>query len=167
MRSSSSRFMFWLSRLESAQACSSALQAFNLLKSEWANAYAVLGSSDGLPHAFSKRKFCSEYGWVGIGTRVAYLDYVDECRIRIYLHQDGGIVVQSFDGNQSKILLMKDGAAAFTLKNNKAPKKERQAIHELHSVQDTSINARSWRNLVSLFNGHKEQVLARSHFRGN
>jgi hypothetical protein len=56
------------------------------------------------------RRFCAEHGWQGLSTGVCYVDNSESPDTRLYLHQDGSIVIQRLAG-RSTILFPSPGAA--------------------------------------------------------
>lgn len=114
------RLRAWLERMESAPPCSNQQTAFNLVISEWIEANLSLGVPERFLHRLRGAEFTEERGWKGIGTKVAYWDIEDFQIIRIYLHDDGAIVLQRLEGPRKEILLTRPGLRSVRSGNGKS-----------------------------------------------
>lgn len=97
--------------LELAPPCSNQQEAHDLIHQTWIQANLNLG----VPRHFLRRliagSFSAEHGWVGIGTRVASWETMGDALFRIFLHDDGAMVIQYGPATQLQLIYSKPGAS--------------------------------------------------------
>lgn len=115
------RLQSWICRLEAAQPCSSQQMAYDMVIDLWITVNTELGAPESLVKALRRRSFCQAHGWKGVGTTVAYWDLDEAASVRIYLHDDGAIVVQQMDAENRKILFTQPGTVSVGAAAEKIP----------------------------------------------
>ncbi|WP_417284834.1 hypothetical protein [Comamonas sp.] len=105
------RLQTWISRLQAAQPCSSQQTAHDMVIDLWIAVNSELGAPESLIKALHRRSFSQAHGWNGVGSAVAYWDLDEEASVRVYLHDDGAIVVQQMDAENREILFTQPGIA--------------------------------------------------------
>ena len=98
------RFNLWLSRLAASRPCTSQQMAHDLLVGQWIEVNRDVGTTKSFLAYLQQRRFCPEHGWREIGPRAAYWDLNKEILARIYLHADGGIVMQRRNTDPGEII---------------------------------------------------------------
>jgi len=98
------RLHSWLGMLEAAQPCHSQKDAHELIMSLWVQANIEGGACEELIQEIRKRRLCKEHGWEGLDADVAFANIEKDSQVRVYLHLDGSIVVQSTEENALHIL---------------------------------------------------------------
>ena len=94
----------WLSRVEAAQSCYSQQDAHDLIMNLWAETNREGGAPEELVQALHRRKLCAEHGWQGLGSDVAFAEIAANVTVRVYLHIDGRVVIQSAEEDAPQIL---------------------------------------------------------------
>ncbi|WP_294259074.1 hypothetical protein [uncultured Comamonas sp.] len=94
----------WLSKIEAAQPCHGQQEAHDLIMSLWAQTHREGGAPDGLVQSLLNRKLCSEDGWQWLDSDVAFTDMDASVSVRVHLHRDGSVVIQSIDEDAPQIL---------------------------------------------------------------
>jgi len=110
-----------LKKLDAATACDSAESAFELLCTHWLETNIEHESPASMQHYIRSRRLVAEQGWKGLETTVCYLDSSEMPSIRLYLHQDGTIVIQRIESSNSNILYSKPGRPHLTLASTAVP----------------------------------------------
>ena len=104
-----SRLDAWIRHMKLAKPCHTQQMAYELVIDSWVQTNAELGASQEFLKALRRRRLCEEHGWRGVNTSVAHWDLDDEHTVRIYLHEDGSIVVQQMDSQNLQILFTLPG----------------------------------------------------------
>lgn len=104
-----SRLNSWIKHLKAAEPCESQQGAYALVIENWVRVNSDMGAPPQFLQALRRRRLCEEHGWHGVGTNVAYWDLDDVQSVRIYLHDDGTIVVQQMDADNLQILFTLPG----------------------------------------------------------
>lgn len=94
----------WLSKVEAAQPCHSQQDAHDLIMNLWAETNREGGAPEKFVQALLRRKLCAEHGWQGLGTNVAFAEIAANVTVRIHLHIDGSVVIQSVEEDAPQIL---------------------------------------------------------------
>lgn len=94
----------WLSRIEASQPCNSQQDAHDLIMNLWAETNFEGGAPEEFVHALRRRRLCAEHGWQGLGTDVAFAEITASITVRVYLHIDGSVVIQSVEEDAPQIL---------------------------------------------------------------
>ncbi|MBP7353283.1 hypothetical protein [Comamonas sp. UBA7528] len=103
------RFSTLLKKLEAAPSCDNAEAAFTLFRDLWVASNEEHASPSSVLEYLRSRRFCAEHGWQGLSTGVCYVDNSESPDTRLYLHQDGSIVIQRLTPDSSTILFSKPG----------------------------------------------------------
>lgn len=94
----------WLSKIEAAKPCHCQQDAHDLIMSLWAQTHLEGGAPEVLVQALLNRKFCIEDGWQGLDSDVAFTDIDANVSVRVHLHMDGSVVIQSIEEDAPQIL---------------------------------------------------------------
>ena len=94
----------WLIRVEAAQPCHSQQDAHDLIMNLWADTNLEGGAPEEFVKALRRRKLCAEHGWQGLGSDVAFTEIAAKVSVRVHLHTDGGVVIQSIEEDAPQIL---------------------------------------------------------------
>lgn len=105
------RFAAFIKHLEKASPCLNREQAYALVRRTWVEVNASMGAPEEFLRMLEGKALCAEHGWHDLDQRACYWDCRRPHPIRIYLHEDGSIVVQSMRGDVHEILLALPGAA--------------------------------------------------------
>lgn len=97
--------------LDAAPRCRNQQEAHDQLLHAWIQANLHLG----VPRHFLRRliagSYSAENGWQGIGTRVATWETVGDAPFRIFLHDDGAMVIQYGPQAHLRLIYSKPGAS--------------------------------------------------------
>ncbi|WP_284337054.1 hypothetical protein [Comamonas sp. NoAH] len=124
------RIFSFLTALENSPACSCREEAFQLVKKLWVEANLSMHASQEVLTAIRTLELDEAHGWVDLDRDPCYLPNVQESDVRLYLHNDGTIVIQRMELGVHPILLFKLGCGR--------PLKKRSAEH-LAATTDESI----------------------------
>lgn len=98
------RLHSWLCKVEAANPCHSQQDAHDLIMNLWADTNLEGGAPQEFVQALRRRKLCAEHGWQGLGTDVASAEIAAKVTVRVHLHIDGGVVIQSVEEDSPQIL---------------------------------------------------------------
>ena len=96
-------------RLQKAPACSTAQEAHDMLMAAWQDVHRECQSSPRYQAALAKRRLCAEHGWRDLDKSVCYFDSDEQPPVRVYLHQDGSVVIQRMEQSNIEILFTSPG----------------------------------------------------------
>lgn len=99
-----SRLHSWLGKIEAAEPCHSQQDAHDLIMRLWVQVNLEVGAGEDLIQELNKRRLCMEHGWQGLDSDVAFANIEENLRVRVYLHNDGSIVVQAIEEHAFRIL---------------------------------------------------------------
>lgn len=108
------RIAMFVKRLESAAPCASAQEAHDMLLQKWHEVYEECGANARFLEALKAQRLCEADGWHDVDQEVCYYDTDEQPRIRVYLHRDGGIVLQNMDPGQVQIVFNMPGKRRMT-----------------------------------------------------
>lgn len=91
--------------------CSCQQEAHDQIQQCWIQANLNLGVPSHFLQRVAEGGFLAKDGWVGIGTRVATWETMGDALFRIFLHDDGAIVIQYGPGTQLQLIYSKPGAS--------------------------------------------------------
>ena len=103
------RLLTLLKKLEAAPICSSTDAAFTLFHQAWLLTNEEHNSPTELLTHWRSQRLCTEHGWQGIDSPACYRDFDESPSTRIYLHSDGGLVIQRMAPASGGILYAKLG----------------------------------------------------------
>ncbi|WP_370678570.1 hypothetical protein [Comamonas sp. GB3 AK4-5] len=109
------RLVTLLNKLEAAPLCGNADAAFALFHAAWLATNEAHKSPPALLAHWRSQRLCSEHGWQDLHTQAAHLSFAESPNIRVYLHADGGIVIQRMAPACGSILCAKLGQARMEL----------------------------------------------------
>lgn len=89
-----SRFHALVQRLKQSPASRTRQEAHDLLIGHWRAVNQEFGLAPEVLRSMNDRRLCREHGWHNLGTTPCYWDSKTTPEIRIYLHDDGAIVIQ-------------------------------------------------------------------------
>ena len=98
-----------VARLLKAPPCSSAQEAHDMLMAAWQEVHRTCQSSPRYQAALAKRRLCEEHGWRDLDKSVCYFDSDEQPPVRVYLHQDGSVVIQRMEQSNIEILFTAPG----------------------------------------------------------
>ncbi|MGN1055358.1 MAG: hypothetical protein ACI4QS_01425 [Comamonas sp.] len=102
------RFFALLRAVEQQPACSNRQEAHDLLLNAWIHVSKEHLLPEGLVEKMPFRSLSTEHGWHDLDQNPCYWDSKTSPGVRIYLHDDGQIVMQRInDGGQHEILFHK------------------------------------------------------------
>lgn len=93
-----------LAKLEQAPECRSRMAAHELLCELWLQVHIAYGASEPLIKRLRARRLCEEHGWQALDADPCYWESAEQPLVRIYLHNNGAIVIQSAEPGESNIL---------------------------------------------------------------
>ncbi len=96
-----------LSLLEAAPACSSREQSFEQLRTLWLQTHSYFAAPETELRRIGTRRLEDFHGWKDLDKDPCYLDH--DPALRIYLHRDGGMVIQRLQGDGQQILFSRLG----------------------------------------------------------
>lgn len=109
----------WLSKVEAAQPCHCQQDAHDLIMNLWAQTNFEGGASEDFVQSLRRKRLCAEHGWQGLDSDVAFADIESSFSVRVHLHIDGGIVIQSIEEDAPQIL----GVLPAALKEHSLPER--------------------------------------------
>lgn len=95
--------------LEAQPSFASRDEAAQWLRDTWINLHVEAGASQRRLRILRAARVCKEQGWVNVDQDVCYLQSPENPPLRLFLHADGGIVLQQMLAGQNRILLAKPG----------------------------------------------------------
>ena len=100
-----------LSLLEAAPACSSREQSFEQLRTLWLQTHSYFAAPESELRRLAGRRLVELHGWKDLDKDPCYLDHDpgNGSALRIYLHRDGGMVIQRLQGDGRQILFSRLG----------------------------------------------------------
>lgn len=100
-----------LSLLEAAPACSSRDQAFEQLRTLWLQTHTYFAAPESELRRIAGRRLVEPHGWRDLDKDPCYLDHDpgNGSALRIYLHRDGGMVIQRLQDDGRQILFSRLG----------------------------------------------------------
>lgn len=100
-----------VSRLEAAPACASREQAFEQLQDLWLQTHIYFAAPESELRRIRSRRMTEAHGWKDLGGDPCYLDRDTdtEAGVRIYLHRNGGVIMQRVRGGGSQIMFSRLG----------------------------------------------------------
>ncbi|CAB5722350.1 Uncharacterised protein [Delftia tsuruhatensis] len=100
-----------LSLLEAAPACSSREESFEQLRSLWLQTHTYFSAPDTELRRIASRRLAESHGWKDLEGDPCHLDHDpgNGNALRIYLHRDGGMVIQRLQGDGGQILFSRLG----------------------------------------------------------
>ena len=102
------RFFALLAAIDSMPRCTTRQQAHDLLLHSWIQICSKYGLTKSQAERMALRTICPEHGWKDIDQTPCYWDSKTSPGVRIYLHDDGTIVMQRInDGLHQEILFVK------------------------------------------------------------
>lgn len=99
----------FLARLQAAPAFSSRDEAAVWMRDAWCAIHLEFGGSKRRMAIMRGARICKEQGWKDIDKAVCYIQSPDNPPIRLYVHNDGSVVIQHMLPGRSQILLAKPG----------------------------------------------------------
>lgn len=112
MKSYARFYPMLLARLQNAKPFASREAAAIWLRDEWVKIHIAAGASKRRITILQSARICQEQGWRDIDKEVCYLTSPDNPPLRLYLHQDGSIVLQQLQTERNEILFAKPGIAS-------------------------------------------------------
>ena len=97
-------------RLLKAPAFSNRQEVEAWLRDTWLDIHTEAGASKSRLTILQRARICPEQGWQDTDQDVCYLQSTEAPPIRIYVHNDGSVVVQQMHTLRNEILLAKPGA---------------------------------------------------------
>lgn len=98
-----------LSRLEAAPACSTREQAFEQLQALWLQTHIYFALPEAELRRIRSRRLSESHGWKDLDCDPCHLDHDSDACVRIYLHRDGGIVIQRVRDGGNQIIFSRQG----------------------------------------------------------
>jgi hypothetical protein len=98
-----------LCRLEAAPACATREQAFDQLQSLWLDTHIYFASPEHELRRIRSRRLTEAHGWNDLDADPCHLAPDADPGMRIYLHRDGGIVIQRMRDGHSQIMFSRLG----------------------------------------------------------
>lgn len=109
MKSFAQFYPKFLDRLQAAPPFSSRDEAAAWMRDAWCTIHIEAGSSKRRIEIMKNARICPEQGWRDIDKVVCYLQSPENPPVRLYVHNDGTVVVQHMRPGRSEILLAKPG----------------------------------------------------------
>lgn len=97
--------------LDLAPPCSGQQEAHDQIQQCWIQANLNLGVPSHFLRRVAEGGFLAEDGWVGIGTRVATWETMGDAMFRIFLHDDGAMVIQYGPATKLQLIYSKPGSS--------------------------------------------------------
>ncbi|WP_370681277.1 hypothetical protein [Comamonas sp. GB3 AK4-5] len=98
-----------IEHLQGIEPCTSAQEAHDAVAAYWWQVHKDCGSSAGHLDRLNRLRLNAENGWKDLDKAVCYCDGHEEPPMRIYLHRDGSIVIQSLKPTDLRILFTLPG----------------------------------------------------------
>lgn len=98
-----------LERLQAHPPFSSRDEAAQWLRDTWVDLHIEAGASQRRLRILRGAKVCTEQGWVDVDKKVCYLQSPENPPVRLFLHDDGSIVLQQMMTSRNEILFAKPG----------------------------------------------------------
>lgn len=103
------RIFKFLETLEKAPACSSREEAYELFHASWVQVNKDSTVPDKDIENFQAMRLSAENGWMDLENDPCHLPSVEHTGLRVYLHNNGQIVIQDLSNPVKPILLAKLG----------------------------------------------------------
>jgi len=103
------RVAMLVERLQHIRPCSSAQQAHDVVVAQWRQVHEDCKISPRYLALLEARRLCPEHGWHDLDKAACYFDSQELPPMRIYLHRDGGIVIQRMQPDNIEILFTLPG----------------------------------------------------------
>lgn len=103
------RVAMLIEHLQHIDPCSSAQEAHDVVAAYWWQVHKDCGSSERHLDHLNRLRLDAAHGWKDLDKAVCYCDGHELPAMRIYLHRDGGILIQSLGPGHLRILFALPG----------------------------------------------------------
>lgn len=116
--------------MEQSPPCKTREEAFELVKKLWIEANLCMEATDEAIQPFRELELCERHGWKDLDRDPCYLPSIQKTNVRLYIHNNGTIVIQRMEHGVHPILLFKLGCGQ--------PMKKKSAAHREATIDELS-----------------------------